>query len=389
MEKQIVKTVSAIYEAAQSPTSRPLLDVCDKIGGMVNAQTDGLTVINTKTADLTLVESKMEPELLRIYAEEFQHINLIQKHIAGLGPGGRLNRVDFIGDAEFGRSDIYNEFFQKAGIYNFEYRVIATPGDYQAAIEFSRPKGRDNFSTADQDLIDVFVPHLGRAFSIHFNYLPARSHAGVLTEVLDRIPRGVLVVDEARKVLFSNSSGSSILTEGDGIFINRRGGLSARNNADHKRFKAAIAGVFASPGINSGWAATIRLNRGNGKRPLELLIAKCTKGDCDQFGTGEKAIIFVSDPESKRVSVADVLCELYGLTRSEARVASLIVDGMSPAEVSNELCVSENTVKTHLKRIFSKTDTKRQTELAKLVLLGPASLKFDDETNNRKNTPYG
>lgn len=218
-----------------------------------------------------------------------------------------------------------------------------------------------------------------RAFSIHFNYMPASSPRGVLTEVLDLIPRGILVIDEARKVLFSNSSGSSILTDGDGIFINRRGCVSARNNADHKRLEAALAGVFASPGMNSGWAATIRLNRRTGKRPLELLISKCTTGDGDEFATGEKAMIFVSDPESKRVSMEDVLCRLYGLTKSEARVASLIVDGMSSAEISDELCVSENTVKTHLKRIFSKTDTRRQSELAKLVLLGPASLRFGGE----------
>ncbi|QQS32659.1 MAG: helix-turn-helix transcriptional regulator [Acidobacteriota bacterium] len=379
MENEIVKTISAIYDAAYDETPDSWVIVCEKIDGLLDAENGGVTVLDTVQKEISVVGSRMDPELLAQYVEHYQYRNPIQDRIAGLRSGGRFNRAEAIADEDFEKLEITNEFFSKGRIFHFEYRVIAAPDDLHAAIQFSRPRGRGNFAKKDLELMDLLMPHLGRAFGIHFNFLKAKQERSILAEVLDRMPRGVFVVNEARKVLYSNTSGNSILTDGDGIYINRRGGISVRNNSDHKRFKAALAGVFTSPGINSGWAATIRLNRGTGKRPLELLLAKCTKGDCDQFGTGEKAIIFVSDPESKRVSVADVLCRLYGLTRSEARIAGMIADGMSMADISDELCIAESTVKTHLKRIFSKTDTRRQSELAKLVLLGPASLRFDGE----------
>ena len=36
-------------------------------------------------------------------------------------------------------------------------------------------------------------------------------------------------------------------------------------------------------------------------------------------------------------------------------------------QVAAVLGVSEDTVKTHLKRVFAKTDTKRQADLVKLI----------------------
>jgi DNA-binding CsgD family transcriptional regulator len=58
-----------------------------------------------------------------------------------------------------------------------------------------------------------------------------------------------------------------------------------------------------------------------------------------------------------------VLSQLYGLTRGEAALASYLLRGKSIEEASEELFISPHTARTHLKRIFMKTDTHRQTEL--------------------------
>jgi DNA-binding CsgD family transcriptional regulator len=58
-----------------------------------------------------------------------------------------------------------------------------------------------------------------------------------------------------------------------------------------------------------------------------------------------------------------VLCKLYGLTRGEAALASILLRGKSIEEAAAELFISPHTARTHLKRIFMKTDTHRQTEL--------------------------
>jgi DNA-binding NarL/FixJ family response regulator len=48
----------------------------------------------------------------------------------------------------------------------------------------------------------------------------------------------------------------------------------------------------------------------------------------------------------------------FGLTVRESEVASLLLQGLSNREIARTLYVSEHTVKTHLKGIFNKTDTR-------------------------------
>lgn len=50
----------------------------------------------------------------------------------------------------------------------------------------------------------------------------------------------------------------------------------------------------------------------------------------------------------------------------------MLVQGLSVSEISESLEVTSNTVRTHLKRIFDKTDIASQSQLVRLILTGPA-----------------
>ena len=59
--------------------------------------------------------------------------------------------------------------------------------------------------------------------------------------------------------------------------------------------------------------------------------------------------------------------EFYGLSAREAEVAELIARGNTVAHIAELLFVSENTVRTHSKRIYVKLDTHKRQELIDLV----------------------
>jgi DNA-binding CsgD family transcriptional regulator len=65
------------------------------------------------------------------------------------------------------------------------------------------------------------------------------------------------------------------------------------------------------------------------------------------------------------------LARLYGLTRSEAAVAVLLLHGKSPADAAAELTITMNTVRTHIQHIFQKAAVDRLSEFVRLVLRGP------------------
>jgi DNA-binding CsgD family transcriptional regulator len=61
------------------------------------------------------------------------------------------------------------------------------------------------------------------------------------------------------------------------------------------------------------------------------------------------------------------LAAYYGLTPAEARVAGAIAAGLTRAEAAARLGVATSTVKTHLERIFAKTQASSQRDLARLA----------------------
>lgn len=57
----------------------------------------------------------------------------------------------------------------------------------------------------------------------------------------------------------------------------------------------------------------------------------------------------------------------YSLTPREREVTNLLLDGNSTSEIVETLSISHNTLKTHLKNIYRKTNTGGQTELILLI----------------------
>jgi NarL family two-component system response regulator LiaR len=58
--------------------------------------------------------------------------------------------------------------------------------------------------------------------------------------------------------------------------------------------------------------------------------------------------------------------EALGITPREFEILELIAQGMSNREIAGKLFVSENTVKTHLSRVFDKLGAKRRTQAVQL-----------------------
>jgi DNA-binding CsgD family transcriptional regulator len=90
-----------------------------------------------------------------------------------------------------------------------------------------------------------------------------------------------------------------------------------------------------------------------------------------QFGQGADqacAIVFVNDPEQPPCVDNQTLRQLFGLTDAECRVAIALCTGETLAEIAQSLGVRESTIKTHLLKVFEKTNTHRRVHLVKLLL---------------------
>jgi DNA-binding CsgD family transcriptional regulator len=66
-------------------------------------------------------------------------------------------------------------------------------------------------------------------------------------------------------------------------------------------------------------------------------------------------------------SLPRAIADTFGLTPAELRVLHAIVETGGVPETADALGIRQATLKTHLHRLFGKTDTRRQADLVKLV----------------------
>jgi len=84
---------------------------------------------------------------------------------------------------------------------------------------------------------------------------------------------------------------------------------------------------------------------------------------------GSAALTFFVVTANRHIPIdIAALQRLFQLTYAEARIATLIVNGNHIDEIAEMLTISLNTVRTHLRHIFEKTNVERQADLIHLLL---------------------
>jgi DNA-binding CsgD family transcriptional regulator len=104
---------------------------------------------------------------------------------------------------------------------------------------------------------------------------------------------------------------------------------------------------------------------------LTILVSSVRGRDVGRFADlslpDAAVLLFIVDPANRAGVPLAWIVDAYGLTPAEARVALAASSGLTIPETAHQLGLSPNTVKTHLRKIFAKTGTSRQAELARLV----------------------
>lgn len=195
---------------------------------------------------------------------------------------------------------------------------------------------------------------------------PSGDTAGSL---LEHLPQAALLVDGKGVVGSLNERASIMVAHGDGLLI-RHGILRCMHPKDTSVMHQMIADAAQrerSPERTRGRG--LRIQRPVGRLPLTALVTALVRPDAS--GGGPVIAVFVSDPERVLALDLHLLRVWYGLTPAEARVAALLTDGLTVAEIVDRLRIGANTARTHLKSIFAKTSTRRQAELIRLLLSNP------------------
>lgn len=102
-------------------------------------------------------------------------------------------------------------------------------------------------------------------------------------------------------------------------------------------------------------------------------------------------ILMVLDKDHADLNLNSDLVNKYGFTNKEEKVLVSLIHGNGIREIAEELFVSENTVKSHLKSIYTKTETKSQSAVISLILTHEAQVLdsyFDSDITTAAGSSY-
>jgi DNA-binding CsgD family transcriptional regulator/PAS domain-containing protein len=288
--------------------------------------------------------------------------------------GALLIRESVESDQEFRRSALYNDIFRPLGLWHWTFGPLLRDPAGAVIMAFARPPNRP-FEGRDLGFIEQLTPHLARAFQIGLRVGTFAVQERAIDQVVNRLPVGIILLDGTGRVLHLNAAAEAIVGTGDGITIARGAILAARSDESARLRGLISSAVAAGQGHGLGSGGVMAVSRPTLARPYSVLVAPLRDAHSRMsFPRPAAAAVFVTNPEQTHCPPEQVLAQLYGLSRRQAALARRLAEGDSLDAAAARLGISRNTARSHLRYIFDKTGTGRQSELARLLFLSPISM---------------
>jgi DNA-binding CsgD family transcriptional regulator len=235
-----------------------------------------------------------------------------------------------------------------------------------ASVCLYRDKSCTEFTDSELQILKFIAPHLKRAFKLHLQFSELRAHSTSMETALDMAPTGVILVGPKREIVLMNRSARVVTAEHDGLLATRFGLQAERPMESAALSRAIQQAARTSEGKGFSAGSTVLVSRRT-RPPLEIKVSPVHGSDASPF---QKAvvIVFVKDPQKRERAVEGSLRVLHRLSPAECRVALLLGDGHAPRQIANIVGVTDNTVRSQIKSIYSKTGVRRQGELIRLLL---------------------
>ena len=183
-----------------------------------------------------------------------------------------------------------------------------------------------------------------------------------LCAAFDQLSVAIVILSVSGRILFANRAANDMLEAGWPIRL-LDGCLQGKDRCASTALKDAIELLSSSQDDTEACHYEVCLAQPSADQPgaiaeLRPLI----------FDGAEPAIaLFIMRAGQTTYHGIDGLSEAFGLSKAETQILKALSETQEPAEAAARLNIALSTVKSHLRKIFQKTNTSRQTDLLRLV----------------------
>jgi DNA-binding CsgD family transcriptional regulator len=331
-------------------------DVCDAAG----AAGAGLLQSDSRTPDVPITAAAKD--VFSHYFENGWHLrDLRAERSVPLLLSGRNVVVDqdIISRAEIDKSVFYNECMMACGFKWFA-AVGFWAGSALWGLSLQRTIAEGPFDKGEQAALGSLSERLTEAATL--STLVGRTSLSAATHALAEVHKAAVAIDKFGIVLDRNAIADSQFDDHVHIRNNR---LVINDKTASADLDAIIQQLQTSSDLEVLAKRQFVIQREQ-RRPILVNVLGIPPAAKIPFSGARAILTFTSlDPLVK--PAAEVMVRAFQLTSAESKLASLIATGMSPDVCGEHLGIARATVRNHLKAIFAKTDTHRQSELTALL----------------------
>jgi DNA-binding CsgD family transcriptional regulator len=366
--ERLLDAIRQVYGTATDASRWPAC--LTSIGALVLGTSANLLYHDHRSQGGIQIAIGADPELYRLYSEYGHAIDPWALACRpGAIPAGRvLIGASIVDPARMRKTEFYAAMGRRYEASRALFGVLEASSHQSAVLALNRGDRHEEFDSHDARLLSLLVPHVRRALAIHRRLGGLDADRAHLLDALDRLPRGLVLVDDRARPIFVNRYAARLLEQRDGLSIEKEALIAAAPEAALQLARALGSAIAITRGraltMESGDFLIPRSTR----RPLFASVSPAGGGRPDpQLIPRVAASLFLVDPDALARPLNDRLRELFSLTTAEARVADAVAAGRDVAAIADEFRVSRETVRSHVKRVLEKAGVGSQSAFMRLV----------------------
>ena len=305
--------------------------------------------------------AEAELDYVRLYHAVDPRLPLLQAR----GIGDWLYDEDAFGEDLASSNAYYRDFLIPYGArYTASVKLLEQDGEIVLLALVSRLRDVA-FDVSRRRALTVFGLHLRHAAAIYQKTRRAFTAAIAGSAILDRLTRPTFLLSANCTVSFASAAAKRYLEQENSNLKIQGSALMATNAKSRLELSQAILSLIAAvDSESSSKRLVIRLKTVRGTDDAAAtLTALVPQQTMYAFGNLTQVLLIVHERAHRSQPDIALWEAVYSLTPGQSRVALETYHGNSVREAAQHLQVSESTVKTQLKEVFAKTNTKRQSQL--------------------------
>ena len=351
------RLVDQIYEAALVPElwTTVLEEIC-KISGCFG----GVLFSADSNQTIRHVVTDKFRDIWGIFVKDnWNEHNIRRERLSQLNYAGFVTDLDVLTIDEIDRHPFYRDLMRPNGGGWGIGTMIPIPSGDLLVFNLERKHSDGPVDRKACGNLDLLRGHLARAGLLSLRLQMERARNTVST--LENLGLPAAVIGNSGRVLAANKL---LLALHHQIAIGAFDAISILSHPSHDLLKESFV-QFSNPHLPHG-AKSIPIPA-TSESVARIAHLVPLRGAAHDIFFSAISVMVITPLRAPDALPAEVLSGLFDLTPAEARVAQGIVVGRSVEAIALEQRVTKHTIRNQLKSIFSKTGTKRQSELVGLL----------------------